>query len=287
MIIIIYTALQNERQAQNNKGENKENNSAKDNELDASDVEEQQFELMISLPQTADDNTTSVMENGKSINRLRYNRVIVIQALLYILALFISTMRLYAAQINGNSDDTVLHKLQCLFVGSQGFWNMIIFLHQKTYLVLKYDENASFWKALKTVIVTPNYVPEVYICNIDHMRLVQEQFNDNTNVVVVDAPVGSEYDGISFDAPSSAFGLSFGPSSGLVSSIGPPSIGVGQLENEISDDGGDQHRRLYDLVTTIQRYGVWANEVPGTKYDFSCWQRWRGGRKIWIKNMNK
>ena len=55
MIIIIYTAFQNERQ----KKEDEKRNPDEDNELDP---DTEQYELMISLPQT--DN--SVMENGKS-----------------------------------------------------------------------------------------------------------------------------------------------------------------------------------------------------------------------------
>jgi len=228
MIIIIYTAFQNERRMK----EAQKRNPAEDIGLD-SDTE--QFELMISLQQT--DN--SVMENGKSINKFRYNRVIVFQALLYILSFSLTWIFNYIPVWIENSDDTVFYALKIFLINFQGFWNMIIFLHQKTYLVLKYDDSASFWKALKTVLVTPKDVPEVYICNIDHMRLVQERHDDNT--VVADAPVGSEYDGISFNTPASAFGLG--------SSVGP-------LNNEIFDDGGEKATGHFYDMSMIRRYGT-------------------------------
>ena len=243
MLIIIYTALQNERQARKEEKET----SAEDNELDASDAE--QFEVLMSLPQTAN---TSVMDNGKPINRFRYNRVIVIQALLYILAFFMTYVFVHLSQLNGNyADDTVLHKLSILFLGLQGFWNMIIFLHQKTYLVLKYDENANFWKALKTVLVAPNDVPAVYICNIVDLRTSIQHRRENIVVVdppivVVDPPVGSEYDDISFDTPSA------GPQSffGLVSSNGRSN------KDSFDEDEGDHDHHFYDLSTTMRKYGI-------------------------------
>ena len=243
MLIIIYTALQNERQARKEEKET----SAEDNELDASDAE--QFEVLMSLPQTAN---TSVMDNGKPINRFRYNRVIVIQALLYILAFFMTYVFVHLSQLNGNyADDTVLHKLSILFLGLQGFWNMIIFLHQKTYLVLKYDENANFWKALKTVLVAPNDVPAVYIiCNIVDLRTSIQHRRENIVVVdppivVVDPPVGSEYDDISCDTPSA------GPQSffGIVSSNG-------RSNKDSFDDEGDHDHHFYDLSTTMRKYGI-------------------------------
>jgi hypothetical protein len=234
MMIIIYTAFQNERQ----KKEDEKRNPDEDNELDP---DTEQYELMISLPQT--DN--SVMENGKSLNKFRYKRVIVFQALLYILAFSLTWIFNYIPQWNGKSDDTVYYALKSWFIGFQGFWNMIIFLHQKTYLVLKYDETASFWKALKTVIVAPKDVPEVYICNIDHLSESLQQIHDN-NTVAADPPVGSEYDGISFDTPSGSFGLSFGLSSAVDQSKNDTFTdeGPGKTTPHVSDRG------------MIRRYGT-------------------------------
>jgi len=152
MIIIIWTALRNEMQI------NAEKKDAKENELH---IELEQDEvIMIS--------TARQSENRTSIKKPQYNRVMVFQALMYIAAFFLTWVFVFVPHFDKDQgNDTTIFALQCVFRNLQGFWNMIIFIHLKTYMVLKHKDGATVWAALKTVILEPRNVPEVYISNID------------------------------------------------------------------------------------------------------------------------
>ena len=151
MIIIIWTALRNEMKI------NAEKKDAKENELR---IELEQDEIIIS--------TVHERENRTSIKRLQYNRVMVFQALMYIGAFFLTWVFVFVPHFDKDQgNDTTIFALQCVFRNLQGFWNMIIFVHLKTYLVLKHKDGATVWTALKIVIIKPRDVPEVYISNID------------------------------------------------------------------------------------------------------------------------
>jgi hypothetical protein len=56
----------------------------------------------------------------------------------------------------------------------QGFWNMIIFVYDKAYLVRQVDPSTSWWQAVKDVFLYPNEIPLAFLTNL---TMVEETRN--------------------------------------------------------------------------------------------------------------
>ena len=92
----------------------------------------------------------------------------------------------------------------------QGFWNMFIFLYDKTYLIREYDKNGhgiSFWMAVKQILTSPSDTPTFVLSSISIVK-VEPRIEDAPDVPngsplscnmtgIGLSQVGSEYDGLS------------------------------------------------------------------------------------------
>lgn len=121
---------------------------------------------------------------------LKYSRVMINQALMYILAFFVTWI------LNGlsgmfNISNFELDAINCIFFPLQGFWNLMIFLYDKTYLMRQVDDSVTFSQACKKILLTPSVTPVFVLSNLsavdkrsldrEHDTNVQGTPNDNTN----------------------------------------------------------------------------------------------------------
>ncbi len=114
---------------------------------------------------------------AREIERFRRTRTILIQALMYIVAFFItwawvfnltSRMHSYSQENGGPSNITLF--LVVFFQPLQGFFNAMIFMYQKVHtlrLSRNHRRRLSFFAAFKQVIVSPHTVPEVVVSSIE------------------------------------------------------------------------------------------------------------------------
>jgi hypothetical protein len=98
-------------------------------------------------------------------SELRYSRVLVIQALMYIFA-FIMTW-FFTFTSNVIDEDQPLPKvilvLKSIFFPMQGFWNLIIFVYDKAYLVYQSDTYEGFWKTITIILFHPAKAPDIIL----------------------------------------------------------------------------------------------------------------------------
>ena len=160
MIIIIWSVIKNETQIQKTMA------ATTATPEDIGDLEQ--------------DATERVESNGKSIKNLRFTRIIVVQALMYIGAFFLT----WVFSIVGilKPGHPVIETFQNIFRNLQGLWNMIIFVYHRVYMVRERDNGKTFWMALKIAIIAPEEVPEMYLSNIDMLEN-DEILNDEGDVL--------------------------------------------------------------------------------------------------------
>ena len=57
----------------------------------------------------------------------------------------------------------VLQVFKALFFPMQGFWNLMIFIYDKAYLIYRDDGYQSYWKIVKIVLFHPDKAPEIIL----------------------------------------------------------------------------------------------------------------------------
>ena len=90
------------------------------------------------------------------------SRVLVIQALLYILT-FITVWVFGIGPGMFTSDPGIMNTLlvfKSIFFPLQGFWNLIIFVYDKAYMLYQSDRYEGFWKTINIVMCRPYLIPE-------------------------------------------------------------------------------------------------------------------------------
>ena len=106
-----------------------------------------------SVPTAADHDNA-----GSNSSDLTFSRVLVIQALMYILAYLVTWVFMIipmTINLDQNLDKTLL-AFKAAFFPLQGFWNLIIFVYDKAYLVHQSEQEKGYWYAIKVVLFHPD-----------------------------------------------------------------------------------------------------------------------------------
>lgn len=120
-------------------------------------------------------------ENAKreqTMNDLKHSRVLIFQALMYIFAFFL-TWILNVLSGGLNITNITMDAINSVLFPLQGFWNLLIFLYDKSYLIRQEskDEEISFWQMIKRVITTPEKNSTFSVTNISAVvGRTEEQF---------------------------------------------------------------------------------------------------------------
>ena len=99
------------------------------------------------------------------LDRYEYKRAVVIQALMIMIATFaqggICTLLLLLFQFDQRSIDVIL-VFKSILYPMQGFWNLIIIVYDKAYLVLhRNDRSIAIWKIIKDILFYPPQAHEI------------------------------------------------------------------------------------------------------------------------------
>jgi hypothetical protein len=154
--------------------------------------------------------TDSIVDDNRAneeiIADLRYSRAAMIQALMYILAYSLTWLFLLLSydNLSYNKDIGV-----AVLFPLQGFWNVIIFVFDKAYLVRQsgasHEVSATWWIAIKTVLRSPSEIPPLVLTNIDAVQVLprpqeqeqeQESESESEPVEEMDSNVISAFEDI-------------------------------------------------------------------------------------------
>jgi len=121
-----------------------------------------------------------VVDTGTTILKLRYARVLVVQALMYIFAYLITWifMIIPMAVYLDRETFNIVQVFKAIFFPMQGFWNLIIFIYDKAYLLYQDDEDRGCWEILKTVLFRPETVSDIILPD----SLVNADKNSNASI---------------------------------------------------------------------------------------------------------
>ena len=127
------------------------------------------FEIDIEeYPSSPDDGGHDVeldIDKVQQMNQLRYSRVLIFQALMYIGAYMLTwSWNFLSAQLYISS--FVLDAVNCVLFPLQGFWNLSIFLYDKVYLIRQSKCRTSFFQDVKQILVSPRDTPIVVLYNL-------------------------------------------------------------------------------------------------------------------------
>lgn len=150
-----------------------------------------------------------IQSADNNLRDLKYTRVLIFQALMYIGA-YMLTWILNLLSASFNIAGFELDAVNSVLFPLQGFWNLMIFLYDKTYLVRKRDKSdtyISFWMAIKRILASPSDTPAFVVSNLSnvHIELREENVPEELNEVSLSSPsldvglsqIPSEYDGLS------------------------------------------------------------------------------------------
>jgi hypothetical protein len=103
--------------------------------------------------------------NSKLLSDTMYTRVLIFQALMYILA-FMLTWSLNSLSGVFRVSTFSLDAINSVIFPLQGLWNLIIFLYDKSYLIRRRDANITFLRAAIQIISSPSSTPVMLFSNI-------------------------------------------------------------------------------------------------------------------------
>jgi hypothetical protein len=100
-----------------------------------------------------------------AIFEFRYARVLVFQALMYIFAYLITWvfMVIPMAVVMDRKSYDVIQLFKSIFFPMQGFWNLIIFVYDKVYLLHQDDKYQGYWQRVKIVLFHPAKVLDIVL----------------------------------------------------------------------------------------------------------------------------
>ena len=187
MSIILWTTFRNYREIKSANHQNN-NNSLPDNE-----VEEE----------------VPGVKSTDSLRSLKYTRVLILQALMYISS-YMLTWAFNALSAIWSISNFNLDAINGVLFPLQGFWNLLIFLYDKTYLIRQHDENGhdiSFWMAFKQIVTSPSDIPTFVLSSISIVEIEprDEDAPDEPDDIPLSShksdvglsQIDSEYDGLS------------------------------------------------------------------------------------------
>jgi hypothetical protein len=189
-------------------------------------------------------------KNASDMRDLKKSRVVMLQALIYIAAFFLTWSFNFFSEVFNIANYT-LDACNCVFFPLQGFWNLLIFLFDKTYFIQQRQrgEEVTFYKAIKTILSSPSDAPELIVSNISTVVVSSEPASairdEPTNSQLVDRPssesdvlnsmIGSEYDDISqLRGNMSIIHSSSSPSYGYKSELVSSKSSVASAERSIA-----------------------------------------------------
>jgi hypothetical protein len=118
----------------------------------------------------------------QSTDSLKYTRVLIFQALMYIGSFMLTwiftvlSSTLHIANIELDAINSLLFPLQ-------GFWNLMIFFYDKTYIIRQSGYKISFIDAVKQVVISPFTIQSVLF---DNLSAVLEESNVNSEITQFD-----------------------------------------------------------------------------------------------------
>jgi hypothetical protein len=140
-----------------------------------------------------------------------------------------------------NISGYALDAVNCILFPLQGFWNLLIFLYDKTYLIRQRDGRSSssstrisLWQAFKMILISPSDTPTFVVSQISNV-IIEPRDDDIPIASTESAPasyesdiplsqIGSKYDDISELRGEGIFSIqnsnSIGVNSGVLSEIG-------------------------------------------------------------------
>ena len=165
-----------------------------------------------SLPSGRDNEVEEQVPGAKSTDSLRslkYTRVLIFQALMYIGSYMLTWVFNALSAIYGISNFN-LDAINSVLFPLQGFWNMLIFLYDKTYLIRQHDKNGhdiSFWMAFKQILTSPSNTPTFVLSSISIVEIEprdEDAPNEPDDIPLSShmsdvglSQIDSEYDGLS------------------------------------------------------------------------------------------
>eukprot|EP00979_Chaetoceros_neogracilis_P012900 scaffold3548_cov236-Chaetoceros_neogracile.AAC.1 len=108
--------------------------------------------------QEVEEESDASLQHNNGANHIQDTRMIVKHAIMYSVA-FIGTNFFPIL----SPDSTILAILTITFRPLQGFFNALIFISQKVYIIRQTDEDLTFCKALNRIIMSPSVVPAIVI----------------------------------------------------------------------------------------------------------------------------
>jgi len=189
--------------------------------------------------------TTAHESDIRLLKDLRYSRVLIFQALMYIGA-YILTWFLNFLSAQFHVANFELDAINCVLFPLQGLWNLIIFLYDKTYILRLNDTSITFWQAAVQVIKSPPDTPDVIFSNLSTVVIEQQPLEDvekdsgtfSKNMPDIEnSNIGSEYDDISGLQGGQSMASSSANLTGVVSPISGR-LGV------VAEESNQQLKRL-------------------------------------------
>lgn len=159
MSIILWTMRKKKQEIRHLINKEKEDNKQKDPQvLSASEKEEEEKH-----------------RKETTMSELQHSNVLILQALMYIGAYFLTwifnvlSVELSISSMEIDAINSVLFPLQ-------GFWNLLIFLYDKSYLIRQEScDNLSFWQAIMKIITAPTEIPVISLTNIEIITRVEPE----------------------------------------------------------------------------------------------------------------
>jgi hypothetical protein len=108
--------------------------------------------------------------NETLIKELRYSRVQVVQALMYIAAYFLTWVFMIVPMVvrldPGSLEMISLDVFKIILFPMQGFWNLVIFAYDKVYNIHQVNDSLTHWQAIKSLLLYPEEIPEITLANV-------------------------------------------------------------------------------------------------------------------------
>lgn len=113
--------------------------------------------------QTSSDGSHLEPYDNQDILDLRYSRLLVIQVFLYIFAYIITWIFTLLYKFVHFDTQSFVYIANAVLFPLTGFWNLLIFVLDKAYLVRQSEELDSFWEASKIVLFSPHNIPSFVV----------------------------------------------------------------------------------------------------------------------------
>ena len=152
-----------------------------------------------------DDETPLPQHRIQLLRDLKYSRVLIVQALMYIAAYLLTWMMNFLS-FQFSIFCFQLEAVNAILFPIQGFWNLLIFLYDKSYLIRQSDGSISFLEAARQIISSPMDIPTMLLSDIsflnvetkDHVSAEGERVHGLEPILdYAMSEIASEFDGLS------------------------------------------------------------------------------------------